>query len=101
MRLLPLLRQAKAENKGRRRAMKTAAENRNALDLPSWKIEGVVKAYCYLLIYDGKETAAFSARRHLVFPGAYVVVSVNNRQGFLTSGSNALLHGLPNLRTDQ
>jgi hypothetical protein len=80
-------------------------QNKNALDLPRWKIEGVVKLIV-LLIYGGEEgwsspVAAFSARRHLLFPGAYVVVSVNNRQGFLTSGSNALLRGLPNLRTDQ
>jgi len=31
------------------------------------------------------------------FPGAFVVASVCSRQGFLTSGSNALLHGLPSL----
>jgi hypothetical protein len=64
------------------------------------------KSLCFLLI-DGGKKGDWSNLPHSaldatsLFPGAYVVVSVNYRQGFLTPGSNARLHGLPNLRTDQ
>jgi hypothetical protein len=66
---------------------------KSALDL-RWKIEGVWELPGAQVMV-GPTTWLIDAT--WLFPGAYVVAHVCSRQGFLTSGSNVLLRGLPNL----
>ena len=63
--------------------------NKNALDLPTGRSRASLKSAVGADVNCDQAINDSARRRHLVFPGAYVVVYVN-RQGFLTPGSNAL-----------